>query len=536
MSFPLLTAYQPFVRFDYSSFDRLVIRGYVGLLQQPAGFVTWARRLIPGQPITQSWLTSLARRFQKGVHRYAKERGIDIIPGLRWQRKHDLAEEFRRRLKPDDGVYLIIKAREAASCFRSLEPKDPTHSINRKLLRRQRFVDHFYFYLVDKYWGPICFKICSHPPFQIIVFLNGNRWLAREADRRGLAVSTKDNSIVKCSDPNALQEISETLSWQKLQAVCEHWAYRLLPVLTREERTASGFRYQWSFIQAEMSHNLVFRNPRRLTEVLERHVDLNRQSLHPCSLQTIFLGRRHGSFKRECDVSVRHEFCGLTVLKARYGKTVLKQYNNHRQTFRTEVCANHTPDIGIKKSIQNLDALRRRLIDLMSNLQATQAQVLTTTINRGELAALAEPGRVNNVPTAGIRLDNERILAVLSAITGVAHHPGGFRSAELRMATEEILSSPYLMSQAIYDLRKLRGKGLVVRTPGRRRYQVTEEGLRVATVLTKLRNLLLEPLLPGKKAKRRPRSKPLPQPDCYYQEMELLLQDLCAFTGLKAAA
>jgi hypothetical protein len=536
MSFPLDAAYQPLVRFGYACFDRLVIRGYERMLQQPAGFVTWARRLIPGQPITASWLTSLARRFQKGVKKFADEKGISIVSSPKGQRKHEVAEAYRRRLAPDSGVYLIIKAREKAWCYESREPMRPNDPLHRNLHRRQRNVDHFYYYLVDKYWGPISLRICSHPPFHVVVFLNGNRWLAREAERQGLAVATKDNSIVRCRDPKTLQEIAETLDWRRIQAVCDHWAYRLLPVLTREERRTSGFYYRWSFIQAEMSHNLVFRNPLRLTEVLERHIDLNRRRLHPCSLKTIFTGRLGGSYKSEIDVSVRHAFGGVTVFKARYGKTILKQYNNHRRTFRTEVCTNHTPDIGIRKSIQNLEALRRRLLELMTDFQAAQAPVLATTVKRGELTALAEPGRVNDVPTAGIRLENERILGVLSAIPRVAHHAEGFRSSELRIAAEEILQSPYSMTQTIYDLRKLRGKGLVVRRRGRRRYRATEEGLRVAAVLTKLKDSLLEPMLPGRRKRRRRRGKELPAPDCFYRDIENLLDDLCAFLGLKAAA
>ena len=238
------------------------------------------------------------------------------------------------------------------------------------------------------------------------------------------------------------------------------------------------------------------------------------------------------------DVTVRHAFGGITVLKACYGRTIVKQYNNHLKTLRTEACTNDPRDLGLKKGLENFGALRERLLSLVADLQKAQTPVLATTVNRGELTALAKPGMVNQVPTAGIRLENERILTVLAAMPQLVHCPEGFRSQDVCRLVEGVLQRPYDRSQATCDLRKLRGKGLVETVEGRRLYRATPEGLRVSTVLSKLKDALLEPLLahPETRTKKAPSPETLPPPDCHYRALQDQLDQLRAFLAIQPAA
>lgn len=538
MDFALESPYRKLIRFSYTSFDRIVVRGHDRALQAPAGFLWWCQRLRPDQPITDAWIGSLARRFHEGAKNFASENHIPVVTAYSGMDKFETAAEYRAKRTKPTGVYLILRARETATTYRSVVPRNAQDSHRRFIIKRRGFVDQYYFYLVDPYWGPIAIRISSHPPFNVTVYLNGNRWLAQEAVRRGLNLATKDNSVVRCDDPEALQAVADSLTHDRIQSVCDHWVYRLLPALTREERIRSFFRYRWFLYQVEMSHNMVFRNATKLTETLERHVDLNRRTLHPYSLKTIFDSSPAGRYKKPIEVSVRHAFGGLTVLSARYGNTRVKQYNNHQQTLRTEVCANDTTDLGVNKAIENLPALRRRLLQLITQFQQAQAAVLHTSCNRGELAALAKPGQVNQVATPGIKLENERIMAALAALPQLAHQPDGFRSADVRPIVHDSLRTDYTAPQANYDLRKLRGKGLVDRIDDTRRYRLTAEGLRVTVLLCKLRDQLLCPLLSIARRKRRtPRPRrPLAEPDRTHHSIAEALFRLCQQLALEPAA
>lgn len=533
MGFALEEAYQDMIRFAYTCFDRIVIRGFVPIMQRPGGFVTWAQDLRPGEAIEDSWIQGLARRFHAGVRTFARERGIPIVRPVKGQRKHLQAEKYRSGRGDEPGVYLIMRSREKARIYHSLERQGCANPIYRHIIRKDGYVDYYYFYILDKYWGPMSLKICSHAPFHVIVFLNGNRWLAREAQREGLEIRALDNSIISCDDPGALQGISDSLAWRRIQSVCEHWFYKVFPVFTAEERRRSRFRYKWFMAQIEMSHNMLFKSPKRLTKILERHIDLNRRFLHPRSIKSVFCKVPRGTFKPGMEVDVRHSFGGLTVLRVGYGKTSIKQYNNHLRTFRTEVVCNNPKDMGIRKGLAFLGELRDRLLRLVAAFQSAQEPVLQTTCNGGELTALAGPGGLGKARTPGIRLDNERIMAVLAALPQLVHQPEGFRQAELREIVSPSLSTAYRPTQAGYDLRKLRGKGLVERVPGRHRYRATHEGIRVAAFLLKLRDGLLEPILGNRRMNKMARS--IREPDRTYRAIALELEHLCEHLGVRAA-
>lgn len=62
----------------------------------------------------------------------------------------------------------------------------------------------------------------------------------------------------------------------------------------------------------------------------------------------------------------------------------------------------------------------------------------------------------------------------------------------VRLVTS-LLDDPYTSRQATYDLRRLKRKGLIVRLPGRHRYQLTPLGRRVAVLFTKTYGRVLTP-------------------------------------------
>ena len=102
--------------------------------------------------------------------------------------------------------------------------------------------------------------------------------------------------------------------------------------------------------------------------------------------------------------------------------------------------------------------------------------------------------------------------------------------ANERPLPADVVEAP---TQVGYDLRKLRGKGLVERVSGRHRYRATHEGIRVAAFLLKLRDGLLEPILgnrcPG------PPARNICEPDRIYNAIAHELKCLCDHLGLRAA-
>lgn len=116
--------------------------------------------------------------------------------------------------------------------------------------------------------------------------------------------------------------------------------------------------------------------------------------------------------------------------------------------------------------------------------------------------------------------------------------PDGFTVGQLAAKVQAITGqadSSYSPRQAAYDLRKLRGKGLV-KKPGRgHRYHVPPEAARTITALTVLREHVIGPILAGVRSPRQGR-KPgaWTRIDRDYETLRVDMQRLFHDLGLAA--
>lgn len=497
MKFALETMYKDSIKFSYTSFDRMVIRGHVPILQgsDGGGIVSWARSLEPDAVLTKEWLESFTAKFHINVKKFAEEHNIPILPVNQHQEKNEIAQKYIPREKDFTGVYLIIKSREMTSSFASQTSIHNSNPRHRNITRQERCVDHFYFYILDKYWGPISIRFSSHLPFNVKVFLNGNRWLYKEASRQGLSVLADDNAIIGCGDPYRLQPIADLLGEKRIRSLCDHWTYKLLPVLTYQERHKSGFRYQWFLHQIEFSHNMVFKNPFALTKLFHSHVALNYEHFSPAQIERFFGHRHKGNYDKNCSLRINHQTEAVTVLRIHSRGCSLKQYNKKQRVFRSEITTTNVRDLKVYKSLSNLAKLKKRMIEVLSSFQEAQYCAHQATGNCGQLTALAQPGKVASSRVAGIRLDNERILNTLALLPRLAHLPEGFRISDLRDLLAKVAQTNFSASQVSYDLRKLRAKNLIDCVYGQRRYKLNAKGAAVAVVLPNLSQRLCNPLI-----------------------------------------
>ena len=102
-------------------------------------------------------------------------------------------------------------------------------------------------------------------------------------------------------------------------------------------------------------------------------------------------------------------------------------------------------------------------------------------------------------------------MAVLASLVGFCHLVGGFSNRQLVQRTTALLDAPYATREATYDLRRLKRKGLILKTPHSHRYQLTPLGRRVAVLFTKTYGrvlapglILLDPKLPNHLKRRSP--------------------------------
>ncbi len=165
--------------------------------------------------------------------------------------------------------------------------------------------------------------------------------------------------------------------------------------------------------------------------------------------------------------------------------------------------------------------------------------MLASTVDGGDLAALARPVQVGHRRVPGLKLEDDRVIRLLEGLL----HPGTFvadwssREVHARLLGRHRLTEPeYRLSQLRYDLGKLRAHGLVERLGTSRRYRLTPPGLKLGVLLLKLRTRLLGPLttLAVNRPPRRP-TRNASEVEAAFGQVDAALDHLCTTLGLSAA-
>ena len=94
---------------------------------------------------------------------------------------------------------------------------------------------------------------------------------------------------------------------------------------------------------------------------------------------------------------------------------------------------------------------------------------------------------------AALRFGDPRVMAVLGSLVGFCHVAVGLTNRDLMQLVGALSQEPYTSRQATYDLRRLIRKGLIVKIPHTRRYQLTTIGRSVAVLFTKTYGRVLAP-------------------------------------------
>ena len=501
----LSALYRDLLDGTYDCVDRIVLNAYFRPGHNPGGFRVWWRRLTGSDAsLDNAHLMRMAGRFSRRLRAYAKEHRIPVIDCSVNERKHDLAEKHLETTTVTQGVFLILVGRAPAPVW----DVSGKHHLERK--RPLPYVNHYSFHILDRDWGHVTIKISGHPPFPAQVIFNGHEYVACQARKAGIQFTKEGNCFTHISDAAGFAQIADTLSDQRtigrLREVCERWIYStcLCFALDLDEQKRSGFRYQYSNYQLEYSRNLVFTIGGRMDQVFQALIDRSRTRLDLRTVKTILGYRRRpryrprrGKKQPTWEVTVERPVYDLTIFKLHCGKLTLKIYTKGERVLRIEAIAHNTRALG-RRSLDEFPHLVSDLKVILERFVTALACVDQCFIGGETLDQLPTPSQVGQRRVAGIDLNKPRIRWVAEAIVALALGPYGFTASELAEQVHRIggrAASAYTARRAAYDLKKFRGKGLICRIDGTRRYEPIPSGLRTLAALHVLRQQILKPRL-----------------------------------------
>ncbi|OED35016.1 hypothetical protein AB833_31670 [Chromatiales bacterium (ex Bugula neritina AB1)] len=377
-------------------------------------------------------------------------------------------------------------------------------------------VNHFYFYIYDKDFGPLFIKFCSYFPFGVKLCINGHEWLKCQLDKRGITYEALDNGIESCEVPKRVQQIADSLDEQKIEALFRKWLKRLPHPFTAQQR-AQNYRYQLSILQAEFALTQVLDRPLSGREFFEQVIRENLDLGRPDKVQLIFDRRIIRTTPGQFRTRVLTQGV-VPTLHVDYKRSKIKQYHKEERALRTETTINDTKDFKVGRLLRNLGQLRQIGFDANRRLLRVQTLSHNCLIGQERFEQLTQPIKVEEQRASALRFGDPRVFALMLALCQFGLIPEGLRHANLRPAVASLLGlkpGKYSQGQMTYDLRRLRLHGLIERIPGTHRYRLTEEGTMASQFYTRLHKRLFRPALScnGDEPINLPDSRPLAKID-----------------------
>ncbi len=483
------------VTLEIEGIDRLYLNLYVPWLQTPGGVAYYWTHHRGYRFASSTLMGRMTRAFVASIERFAVREGIDLITFEKGERKEEVAKQYLANFSESEGVLFIGKAQEKARVMRTEKRWNPrTGQSYAWLVKATAMVNQYYFYCLDRDFGPFFIKLSSYFPYNGKICLNGHEQLKRQLARRGVVFEALDNGLLSCADPELAQRICNNLDAAKIESVARKWLRRLPHPFTREDQRA-GCRHEISILQAEFSLTQVLDRPATgrafFEQVIRDNLDLGR----PDRVQLVFerrvLRSTPGSFRTRVITE------GVSPsLHVDYKNSRIKQYHKEGRALRTETTINDTRDFEIGRRLKNLPALRK--VGFQANRRLLDVQRISHDCYFGEdvFQRLHRPVSVARQRASALRFGDPRVLAVLSALLLFRLLPRGFSNPDLRQQVAALLGLPcgrFIQGTMTYELRRLRLHGLIERIPKSQRYHVTDLGLRAALFLTRSYLRLLRP-------------------------------------------
>jgi hypothetical protein len=485
------------VALSVTCLDRLYLNGYVPTLQSSGQLVRFCREQLSKPIASPALFRPLHDRFVQAVQTFAVTHNVPLIHFERGQRKDTIAARYRAHSQVSDGVVFIGVAQEKATSFKARKFVGTTGGVSFDFSRQSVAVNHFYFYVQDPQWGPAFVKVGTYLPYPVRVCLNGHEWAKQQLRQAGVDFVALDNGFRWCENPARLQAVCDALGPGDVQTFFDRWVDRLPWPLTSDDR-AAGYRHRLSLWQVEVSLTQIFREPvygRRWFEaILRENMDLGRPDrvslLFPTRLTRATPPPTRGYRTRVITAGV------TPTLHVAFKHSDLKQYFKEGCGLRTETTFNDATDVQPTKALETLPNLREVGRDINQRLLDTECFSHSFTVTTPLVDRIQRPQGTGGRRVAGLRLSDPRVLALLQALCSFSHLPLGFRNRDLRVRVAHLLGwdlARYSPGAMTYDLRRLRLHGLIQRVPHTFRYSVTQAGLRLAFVLSRVYLRLLQP-------------------------------------------
>jgi hypothetical protein len=277
----------------------------------------------------------------------------------------------------------------------------------------------------------------------------------------------------------------------------DYWTLILGPKFSAKERKQLNLSRFYAISQIEYCRNFVFKRNFPIHKLFERSCELGLWRLTADKIASIFGTRLNRRMRGKLATVIDQIEHGHHVFRAYFKHAFLKQYEKFSTFLRNELCSNNLTDFGLRKGLDHLDEVRQTFQTITSRFAGYQAQWLNVHVDFPLLQRIALPITVGSVRYPGTKIHDVRVIRLFEVLLHGGPHVGGWTAKQIHRAvltTFHLSERAYGLNQLRYDLRKLKGHGLIERDGSRYAYRLTTKGVQVALLFLFFHKRLCGPI------------------------------------------
>lgn len=224
----IVERYKNQISFELGCYDRLILTGTLPEISYAQGMTAYLKKDDVRIFDYPRFAEPYKEVIRSNAERIAKEEGVGIeFVRKAHIRKEDLVAEKIRQRGNQPGLVHIISTMELCTTFKPWHDKKSADTF---LKPDQNKCLHYYFYFIDEQFGLGYIRVPTWCPFRLQVYVNGHNLLASRLKESGIEYCMIDNAFDSISDPARAQELSDSLSAEKLHRKLDELACRYCPI------------------------------------------------------------------------------------------------------------------------------------------------------------------------------------------------------------------------------------------------------------------------------------------------------------------
>ena len=194
----------------------------------------------------------------------------------------------------------------------------------------------------------------------------------------------------------------------------------------------------------EACRNFIFRRHVPIPQIFERACELGVFRLTADVITQIFGVRTPKRIRGTLHSLLETLDHGHHVLRVYGTSLVARRYEKFGTFLRVEICVNRLKDLGLNKGLDNLPALRQKVVTVTDRLAGVEADLLNVHVDFPLFQRLALPIAAGRTKIPGIKIQDTRMRRLMEVLLHGGTQLGGWRTAEIPHAIgDAVAPSPH---------------------------------------------------------------------------------------------